>query len=101
MDRRRFLTRILPGTTALVVVGGWTTPATAQLPGFPPVDGLLPDGDGLPGVALDDFYDLGDNLIQAAAPTMTLMRLEITEDGRALFELPRAEVGQGIDTPWR
>ncbi|WP_341253476.1 molybdopterin cofactor-binding domain-containing protein [Euzebya pacifica] len=98
MDRRRFLTRILPGTTALVVVGGWTTPATAQLPGFPPVDGLLPDGDGLPGVALDDFYDLGDNLIQAAAPTMTLMRMEITEDGRALFELPRAEVGQGIDT---
>jgi isoquinoline 1-oxidoreductase subunit beta len=106
MDRRRFITTVVKGATTLTIAGRFVggTPAAAQLPGLPGLPGVpgLPDGlldvTAVPGPTASDFYDLGDALVQAAAPTNILLTLEITEDGGARFELPRMEVGQGIDT---
>ncbi len=51
---------------------------------------------GPPGFA--EVYDLSDFLNLAALPTANLLVLEITKDGKAVLELPRTEVGQGITT---
>jgi isoquinoline 1-oxidoreductase beta subunit len=45
-----------------------------------------------------DVLDLGDVLILAGTPTSHMLVLEVAEDGTVTFELPRAEVGQGITT---
>ena len=45
-----------------------------------------------------DGYDLGDLQDDAAAPTANLITVTLHPDGTASFELPRAEVGQGITT---
>lgn len=45
-----------------------------------------------------DYYDLGDAILQAALPTMPLVRLAVGSDGRIKLALPRLESGQGIDT---
>ncbi|WP_233289104.1 molybdopterin cofactor-binding domain-containing protein [Kitasatospora sp. MBT63] len=50
----------------------------------------------LPGVP--DVLDLGEALILAGLPTAHLLVLEVTEAGRVVLELPRAEVGQGLTT---
>lgn len=89
MDRRKFLTHVMVTAPTLTVVGRWVTgtPAAAQ-------------DLAVPGPTLSDFYDLGDALVQASAPTMgpEFLTLEITEDGDAVFDLPRMEVGQGVQT---
>ena len=61
---------------------------------------LEPDAAGaaVPNVNVPDIQDLGDVLTYAAAPTMGLITVEITPDGGAKLELPRAEVGQGLTT---
>ncbi len=48
--------------------------------------------------SIPEILDLNDLLSAAAAPTANLIKITIGEDGRASFELPRAEVGQGIVT---
>ncbi|GAA1297767.1 isoquinoline 1-oxidoreductase subunit beta [Planotetraspora silvatica] len=89
VGRRRFLTFLVAAPTL--------TLATTN---------LAPDGldaaaaeAGVPGLPQPaDIMDLGDVLILAGTPTANLLVLEVTEDGEAHFELPRAEVGQGITT---
>ena len=45
-----------------------------------------------------DLFDLSDLLTAAATPTNGLLRVTVNRDGTASFDLPRAEVGQGITT---
>src|SRR5262249_18292888 len=52
----------------------------------------------VPTVPPADHYDLSDILTDAALPTMGLLTVTVNQDGTASFELPRAEVGQGITT---
>jgi isoquinoline 1-oxidoreductase beta subunit len=67
----------------LVAAASWrTAPADAAVPTFQLVDG----------------FDLSDLLNQAAAPTNGLLTVTINSDGTAAFDLPRAEVGQGVTT---
>ena len=63
--------------------------------------GLVPErakAAGLPTVQPVDHYDLSDILTEAALPTMGLLKVVVNPDGSASFEMPRAEVGQGITT---
>ena len=88
--RRRFLTYVA-AAPMLTVAGKYVlegeaaaaaTPVAGQLP-LPPVSGLM---------------DFGDLMEIASAPTMALMKLEFTADNKVRFELPRLEVGQGLNT---
>jgi isoquinoline 1-oxidoreductase beta subunit len=45
-----------------------------------------------------DIFDLGDLQDLAAAPTSGLISIVVNSEGKALFAMPRAEVGQGITT---
>src|SRR4051794_8171107 len=45
-----------------------------------------------------DSYDLSDLLTDSARPTFSLITVTVNPDGTASFELPRAEVGQGLTT---
>lgn len=84
LGRRKFLTFLVAAPTLTVA-------AKLGLDGF--------SASALPTPpALADIGDIGDVIKIAATPTMELMILEITEDNRMRFELPRAEVGQGITT---
>ena len=89
LGRRRFLTYLVAAPT-LTIAARWGLDelSPAQASAVPP----------LPGPTLSDFYDVGDALNAAVAPTSDLLRLEVTESGRIVLELPRAEVGQGITT---
>ncbi|HEU4533411.1 MAG TPA: molybdopterin cofactor-binding domain-containing protein, partial [Polyangiaceae bacterium] len=49
-------------------------------------------------VGLPDLLDFGDAMILAGLPTAHLLSLQIGESGRAVLQVPRAEVGQGITT---
>ncbi|WP_354644070.1 molybdopterin cofactor-binding domain-containing protein [Kitasatospora camelliae] len=81
VGRRRFLTYLVAAPALAVGAGlALDTPPAAALPGVP------------------DLLDLGDALILAGAPTAHLLVLEVTEAGRVVLELPRAEVGQGLTT---
>src|SRR4051794_21979654 len=52
----------------------------------------------VPTAQLVDSYDLSDFLTDAARPTNALITITVNPDGTASFELPRAEVGQGLTT---
>src|SRR3954462_2529911 len=52
----------------------------------------------VPTAQLVDQYDLSDFLTDAARPTNALLTVTVDPDGTAAFDLPRAEVGQGITT---
>ncbi|MCI2419455.1 molybdopterin-dependent oxidoreductase [Saccharopolyspora sp. K220] len=88
VGRRRFLAYLAAAPTltiaARLAVEGEAAaePAAAQLP-LPPIS---------------EIADFGDVVVLASAPTSALLKLEFTEDNKILFELPRAEVGQGINT---
>jgi isoquinoline 1-oxidoreductase beta subunit len=45
-----------------------------------------------------DYYDVGDSLVQAGAPTMPLVKLTLGADGVYTFQMPRLEQGTGIAT---
>src|SRR3954453_18498778 len=45
-----------------------------------------------------DTYDLSDLLTDSARPTFGLITVTVNKDGTATFDLPRAEVGQGLTT---
>ncbi|MEB3368822.1 xanthine dehydrogenase family protein molybdopterin-binding subunit [Saccharopolyspora mangrovi] len=87
--RRRFLTYVaaapmltIAGKFVLEGEAAAAAPVAGQLP-LPPVSGLM---------------DFGDVMEIASAPTMELMKLEFTGDNKVRFELPRLEVGQGLNT---
>jgi isoquinoline 1-oxidoreductase beta subunit len=83
LGRRRFLTMLLAAPTLTV--------ATRLIgPGEAAHAALLP--------SVSDIVDLGDVLILAGAATSHLLVLEVRDDGRVRFGLPRTEVGQGITT---
>ncbi|MFE3449087.1 molybdopterin cofactor-binding domain-containing protein [Nonomuraea sp. NPDC059194] len=88
VNRRRFLTFLVAAPT-LTLATNLVTEATASTT----TEAVVPS---LPQPA--DLMDLGDVLILAGSPTSHLLVLEVTEDGEVRFELPRAEVGQGITT---
>jgi isoquinoline 1-oxidoreductase beta subunit len=52
----------------------------------------------VPNVGAPELLDLGDVLKLAAMPTMGLLAVEMTREGKARFALPRSENGQGITT---
>lgn len=63
--------------------------------------GALSPAAAAPGPAVPqpaDLYDLTDLITDAAAPTSGLISVVMHTDGTANFQLPRAEVGQGITT---
>ncbi len=87
--RRRFLGYLLaaPTLVAAAQLGEQVlAPAHAEAAGVP----SLPQP--------PELYDLNDMLTDAALPTSGLVTVRVNEDGSASFELPRAEVGQGITT---
>ncbi|MEV4599779.1 molybdopterin cofactor-binding domain-containing protein [Amycolatopsis sp. NPDC049253] len=88
VGRRRFLTYLVAAPTLTV----------ATKLSF---DTLVPDKaeavvPTLPQPA--EILDLGDVLTLSCAPTSGMLVLEVTTDGRVRLQLPRAEVGQGINT---
>ncbi|MEO6511229.1 MAG: molybdopterin cofactor-binding domain-containing protein, partial [Nocardioides sp.] len=85
LDRRRFVGFVLGGATLI---------AAADLVLDPPRAGA----EITTPPQIPELYDLNDMLTDAARPTANLITVTINEDGTASFELPRAEVGQGITT---
>ncbi len=84
LSRRRFLGFVLAGPTlAAAAPLLQVSRATAAVPSLP---------------SPSDLYDLSDLLNDAAAPTANLIKVVVHGDGTASFDLPRAEVGQGITT---
>ncbi|MDT9593524.1 molybdopterin cofactor-binding domain-containing protein [Nocardioides zeae] len=74
------------------VIGGATLVAAAPFVDAPRAEALPT----LPQPA--EIYDLNDFLTHAGLATSQLIYITIDDDGGASFELPRAEVGQGITT---
>ncbi|MDA3642672.1 molybdopterin-dependent oxidoreductase [Saccharopolyspora indica] len=85
MGRRKFLGYLIGGT-------GLVAAANAGLLSSPG------EANALTAPVPADLLDLNDVLTAAALPTSQLIKVEVHEDGTASFELPRAEVGQGITT---
>jgi isoquinoline 1-oxidoreductase subunit beta len=82
ITRRRLMGYLLAAPT-LVAAAQWdAAPAEAVVPTLQPTDAL----------------DLSDLLNLAAQPTANFISITVNPDGTAAFELPRAEVGQGITT---
>ncbi|MGW4485629.1 molybdopterin cofactor-binding domain-containing protein [Amycolatopsis sp. NPDC004368] len=88
VGRRRFLTYLVAAPTLTLATKlsfDTLAPATAEA--------VVPT---LPQPA--EILDLGDVLTLSNAPTAGMLVLEVTTDGRVRLQLPRAEVGQGINT---
>lgn len=85
IGRRTFLT---------VLVAAPTLTLAAQVG----LDAVAPASAQAGPLRVTDVTDIGDVLVLAAAPTHHLLVLEVTAEGRARFEFPRTEVGQGITT---
>jgi isoquinoline 1-oxidoreductase beta subunit len=87
IDRRRFL--------GFLVAGPTLTYAAVLL------DGVLPPPARAEGVAVPevaDEYDLVDAFMTTGGPFSYDLLIEITPANRIRFEVPRAEVGQGVVT---
>ncbi|MEV4730041.1 molybdopterin cofactor-binding domain-containing protein [Saccharopolyspora sp. NPDC049426] len=90
VGRRRFLTYLMAAPTltvaAQLVPEGEVAAAAAksQIP--------------VPLPPLEPMVDFADAVTMLAMPTMPLMRLEIAANNKVRFEMPRLEVGQGINT---
>lgn len=99
VDRRKFLTSVVVAAPTLTVVGRWATGTAVgqEIPDLSGLPGILTGGP-IPSPTPSDLYDLGDALVQTSTPTMGLLTLTITEEGRAAFRVPRQEVGQGVRT---
>ncbi len=96
LSRRRFLGYVV-GSPFLVVAtdlmpGSDRLAATSTTVPVPPPAGLPTS----PQPA--DLIDLGDLLILAGLPTANMLSLQITPTGKARFQLPRQENGQGTQT---
>jgi isoquinoline 1-oxidoreductase beta subunit len=82
--RRRFLQYTLAGSASLIIGGTWLRSEQAKaLISVPELGELLDYGDVIK--LAESIYS--DNLV-----------LEVTQDNRIRFELPRLEMGQGITT---
>lgn len=86
--RRRFLGYLIAGPTLMAAASVGEAVIAPQ-----PAQAAIPS---LPQPA--DLFDLTDLQTYAALPTSNLISIIINKDGSASFELPRAEVGQGITT---
>jgi isoquinoline 1-oxidoreductase beta subunit len=75
---------MLSGSTSLVIGGAWLEKKEAEA-AF-----AIPE--------LGEVFDIADILTLAELPYATNLVLEITEDNRVRFELPRLDMGQGIAT---
>ncbi|MER6876908.1 molybdopterin cofactor-binding domain-containing protein, partial [Amycolatopsis sp. NPDC000673] len=83
-SRRGFLGYVVAAGTLVVAADvGLASPASAAVPSAPQPP---------------ELYDLNDALTDAGLPTSQLITVTINKDGSASFEIPRAEVGQGITT---
>lgn len=85
-SRRTFLGFLIAAPT-LVTAGGYL------LGGGEAAGAVIPSA---PSPA--DVYDLGDLQNAAASPTSHLIKVVVNPDNTVSFALPRAEVGQGIQT---
>src|SRR3954451_10802145 len=83
ITRRRMIRYLIAGPTLISAVT-WRFEDDAQ--------------GAIPSVQPFDHEDLSDQLTQAATPTMSLITVTMNKDGTASFDMPRAEVGQGITT---
>jgi isoquinoline 1-oxidoreductase beta subunit len=83
-SRRRFLQFMLSGSASLVVGGAWLECNEAEAAFAHP--------------ELGEVFDIADILILAELPYANNLVLEVTEDNRVRFELPRLDMGQGIAT---
>jgi isoquinoline 1-oxidoreductase beta subunit len=86
------------GFLGFLVVGGPTLAIGARLG----LDGVFRNGAsavgfGIPEV-MNDPVDLTDLLLASAAPFAYDLMIEITPENRVRFEVPRAEIGQGVVT---
>jgi isoquinoline 1-oxidoreductase beta subunit len=83
ISRRRFMGYLLAAPT--VVGADMLGAGTARAAGLPTVQPV-------------DFYDLTDLLTNSTQLTWALIKVTVNSDGTVSFELPRAEVGQGLTT---
>lgn len=92
LRRRTFLGYVLAGPTLVAAAElAQAEPATATR-------SAAPAADGIPWPEPTEILDLNDMMTVAAIPTASLITVEVGADGEVRFELPRAEVGQGITT---
>jgi isoquinoline 1-oxidoreductase subunit beta len=82
ITRRRLMGYLLAAPTVVAAAQWEAAPADAAIPTVEPTD----------------IVDLSDALTLATLPTANLISVTVNPDGTASFELPRAEVGQGITT---
>ncbi|HWF55980.1 MAG TPA: molybdopterin cofactor-binding domain-containing protein [Solirubrobacteraceae bacterium] len=82
VSRRRFIGYLLAGPTLIAAAQLHVSEARAAIPTIQPID----------------LFDLSDLLNLAAAATSSLIKVVVGSDGTVSFELPRAEVGQGLTT---
>src|SRR3954451_10637341 len=84
ITRRRMVGILIAGPT-LIAAARWgiaPAPAFGAVPTMQPVD----------------HYDLSDLLSDSCRPTNWMITVTVNKDGTATFDLPRAEVGQGLTT---
>ncbi|HEX3611409.1 MAG TPA: molybdopterin cofactor-binding domain-containing protein [Sporichthyaceae bacterium] len=93
VSRRRFVGYAMAGAT-LIVAGRYVVdvpPAAAA--------GAAAGGAPIPSNDLPaDHYDFMDFMRDQTRPVTPLLTLEVTPDGRVHFDMPRCEVGQGLET---
>jgi isoquinoline 1-oxidoreductase subunit beta len=87
-DRRRFLGYLIAAPTLVTAVelGDWAVNSHDAHAAIPTPTQPV------------ELYDLNDMLTHAAKPTANLITVKVHQDGTVSFDLPRAEVGQGITT---
>ncbi|WP_278313896.1 xanthine dehydrogenase family protein molybdopterin-binding subunit [Lolliginicoccus levis] len=92
LGRRQFLT-FLVAAPILTVGAQWAIPGTS------PTARAQPGAPGIPSnPEAGQIVDIGDLFITVGLPTALILVIEVAPDGRIRFELPRAEIGQGINT---
>jgi isoquinoline 1-oxidoreductase beta subunit len=88
LTRRWFLTYVV-AAPVLTVAAGSARALIAPDKAYAVVPSPLQPG---------DLVDLGDVMVAAAKQAQHLFVLEVTPENRVVFQVPRAEVGQGITT---
>jgi isoquinoline 1-oxidoreductase beta subunit len=102
IERRRFVGYVLAGST-LIVAGRYVADpdhaAAAEAPGVP--SGKVgTDGRATPILSNptpSDNYDFMDFMREQTRSITPLLTLEVTPQGRIHFDMPRCEVGQGVE----
>src|SRR4051812_9511409 len=84
ITRRRMVGILIAGPTLIAAARWGIDPA--------PAFGAVPTEQAV------DHYDLSDFLSDSCRPTNWMITVTVNKDGTASFDLPRAEVGQGLTT---